>query len=793
MPSASADDLNNEIKTPFVVKILRFFQPGFYFIHIKPAYLYNESKTKLMNRCKLKPSLQKIIFLFILAFFVLFCQQKNILIISSDYEIVINDKANERVKQAAEELQFYLQEIAPVKIPIVSKNAQNEGVKKIFVGELRSVMPESVFIKNEDENLYISGGNPDAVYHACIVFLEEFLGCRWYSPEVEKIPQLKKIKLELPIDYSYTPEITTRTVHSKLYYENHAFADKQKVTYEAFPRYVPSARVHTFHRFMPESKFYKKHPEYYALRGKRRLPTQLCLTNPDVFEIVRDSVKAYFERYPEAEVISVSQDDNTQHCQCDNCRKIDEEEGSPSATMIRFVNEIAAEFPDKQISTLAYQYTRKPCQTKPAKNVLITLCSIECDRSAPIDQKCTDFAEDLIGWKQLTENIRIWDYTTQFTNFLAPFPNLKTLQPNIQFFRDNNAKWVFEQHSHNPSELFELRSYLMAKLLWNPDIDVEATIDDFVNGYYENAGVWVKKYIDQVHQELANNPDFFLYLYGDPSQAFESFLKPKLLVQYNHYFDEAEKAVADTPEILQRVKTARLSIDYASLEAARKNSYPEFQMVSAINGKKEANAETQKRLTNFKETCEKENITYMNEMGYMVDEYCAAYEKTLTRLLTKNIATGKNVTLLTQPKKYAAEDPQVLTDGALGGSSFFANWLGFEGNNMEAVIDLGSLQEIKTVSTGFLQVTNHIVFFPEKVSFYSSADNKNWEKICEVVNPKPLSKQSKVNDIEFFNTEFNPIKTRYVKVCAKNVSVAPVWHHAAGLPVWIFCDEIMVN
>ena len=59
--------------------------------------------------------------------------------------------------------------------------------------------------------------------------------------------------------------------------------------------------------------------------------------------------------------------------------------------MIQFVNRIAREFPDKQISTLAYQYTRKAPKTFiPEPNVLITLCSIECDRSAPIDQKCED-------------------------------------------------------------------------------------------------------------------------------------------------------------------------------------------------------------------------------------------------------------------------------------------------------------------------------------------------------------------------------------------------------------------
>ena len=189
----------------------------------------------------------------------------------------------------------------------------------------------------------------------------------------------------------------------------------------------------------------------------------------------------------------MSQDDNTQYCQCDNCAAIDKEEGSPSGSMIRFVNSVAAHFPNKMISTLAYQYTRKPCLTRPASNVLITLCSIECDRSKPIEAGCTDFANDLKGWKELTENIRIWDYTTQFTNFLAPFPNMHTLKPNIELFLNNHAKWVFEQHSHQPSELFELRSYLTAQLLWNPESDAEALMKSFCASLFLRANIFKKE------------------------------------------------------------------------------------------------------------------------------------------------------------------------------------------------------------------------------------------------------------------------------------------------------------
>jgi hypothetical protein len=504
---------------------------------------------------------------------------------------------------------------------------------------------------------------------------------------------------------------------------------------------------------------------------------------------VTDSVAAWFSRYPDAKVISVSQDDNTLHCQCDDCRAIDEEEGSASGTMIRFVNAVAEQFPDKTISTLAYQYTRRPPKTKPAENVLITLCSIECDRSAPIEEKCTDFAADLIGWKAMTEKIRIWDYTTQFTNFLAPFPNIRTLQPNIKFFRDNHATWVFEQHSHHPSELFELRSYLTAKLLWNPDLDANKIITDFVNGYYDDAGVFVNNYIDLVHDELQKDSTFFLFLYGDPAQAFNSYLNPELLKQYNSFFDNAEKAVESKPEVLQRVKTARLSTDYAMLEMARNGMSPDFQLLK--DGKVSEDVTT--RINRFKESCQKANITLMNEMGYTVDEYLALFENTLQRAALPNVARNKPVTLITKPKKYAAENPQALTDGALGGSNFYANWLGFEGNNLEAIIDLEQETEIDTITAAFLQVTNHIVFFPESVTYSVSNDAKTFRKIETIANVSSLTPESKRNDVAYFTSAFKPVKARYIKISAQNMSKAPAWHNAAGSPAWIFVDEVIVN
>ena len=737
--------------------------------------------------------MKKIIYLLSVLFLVA-CRTDKMTIVEngkSDYVIVFDETFDTEINNPAKTLQKYIEQIVDYRLPIVSTLPKEKKV--IILKTDENLHPQRIVFQVKGDNLWISSGSIEGLSNAVHEFLKQNFKCKWYAPDAMNIPKTKVLTIDKSLYFDYTPPIHTRTVHARLFYKNSSFAAWHKVTTKAFPYYVPIAKVHTFHKMIPRDKFYKKHPEYFALIGNKRLPTQLCLTNEKVYQIVRDSVTSFFKKYSKAKILSVSTNDNTQYCQCKNCKTIDEQEGSHSGSLIRFVNKVAKYFPNKTISTLAYQHTRKPCKTKPLKNVLITLCSIECDRSASITEKCKDFANDLRGWSVLTNNIRIWNYTTQFTNFLAPFPNIHTLEPDIKFFKNSNAKWVFEQHSNNPSELFELRAYLMAKLLWNPDLKTEDIIFEFTEGYYKQAGVYIRRYIDLIHSEIQKDKGFFLFLYGDPSQGFESFLKPELLKKYIGFFHQAVQAVKHDSELLNRVLRAGISIDYTFLEMCKTNRNPEFSLYVMENGVKKVNPKVVQKLNDFEKICKQSHITLMNEMGYRVSEYIADYRKILKVALQSNKAQGKKVMLLTQPKKYAKEDPQTLTDGALGGASFYANWLGFEGNHMEAVIDLEKVVPVKTIATAFLQVTNHVVFFPKKVVYLGSVDGKKFKRLAVIKNLKLLYRKSKVNDIQNFKAKFKTTKVRYIKVYAENMRRAPYWHHAAGLPAWIFADEIIIN
>ena len=148
--------------------------------------------------------------------------------------------------------------------------------------------------------------------------------------------------------------------------------------------------VHTFNQLVPPETHFAAHPEWFSLiKGKRTSDrAQLCLTNPSLRDFMVERVKQWLRESPETGIISVSQNDWAGACECRDCKTLDDAEGTPAATMLAFANyvgeKIEPEFPQVAVDTLAYQYTRKPPKTlKPRANVIVRLCSIECNFREP--------------------------------------------------------------------------------------------------------------------------------------------------------------------------------------------------------------------------------------------------------------------------------------------------------------------------------------------------------------------------------------------------------------------------
>jgi hypothetical protein len=110
---------------------------------------------------------------------------------------------------------------------------------------------------------------------------------------------------------------------------------------------------------------------------------------------------------------------------------------------------------------------------------------------------------------------------------------------------------------------------MIAKMLWNPEIDIEKEKNEFLNAYYGPAAACIKEYIKLLHDNNQSGKGVKMSIFGSPVQEKESFLSEKLIAEYNRIFDRAEKKVRHQQEYLVRVKSARLPVYYAMLEIAK--------------------------------------------------------------------------------------------------------------------------------------------------------------------------------------------------------------------------------
>lgn len=147
----------------------------------------------------------------------------------------------------------------------------------------------------------------------------------------------------------------------------------------------------------------------------------------------------------------------------------------------------------------------------------------------------------------------------------------------------------------------------------------------------------------------------------------------------------------------------------------------------------------------------------------------------------------------TYKPKYAGGGTGALADGLLGSDDNYADghWQGYWGEDIDAVLDLGTLTSVNTISMRFLQHSNDWILAPQAIEIYTSNDGKNWRKVrTEQFSPdyRELGAVLRTNAIR--NLKLN---TRYLRVVAKNPGPLPQWHGAAGSDSYLFCDEIVIE
>lgn len=464
---------------------------------------------------------------------------------------------------------------------------------------------EGIVIRTTGNNIILAGAGTRGTLYAVYSFLEDQLGCRWWTSTESTIPTRTSIVIG-DLDITYVPPLWYRetdharavegyfSVRNKYNATFHNLSDAQggKVSFTALSGWY----VHSFWTLLPPETYYSLHPEWYILY--KGVPQTLDLTNETMRVELVKNLKTHLALHPEASIVSVSQiDDDGFPGQLNGGTTPDGR--NESDLTVAFVNKVAedieADYPNILVETLAYHYTQAPPNMEvPRHNVLIRLCNIGCSFSVPMThERNAAFYNDFQGWSAITNKLFIWNYAGNFTYPLLPHPDLRSIAANTLYWANHGVIGVFQESPGayaGDCELDDLRTWVMAKLLWNPSLDFNTVLADFCNGYYGAAGPYIITYINLIHDEVESTGDY-LGLSSPPTAAF---LNARMLSKAWKYLQQAEAAVAGNATLLARVQKVKDTIVYACdalnistttfLTAAASSEHAERAAVHTIDG-----------------------------------------------------------------------------------------------------------------------------------------------------------------------------------------------------------------
>ncbi len=473
----------------------------------------------------------------------------------------------------------------------VKGEVKMNGQPAVFVvGTANSELGEDEWmIQTRGNDVILTGGGSRGTLYAVYRFLEDYVGIRWWSPWAEKVPVHESLELS-KIDAKGKPFFLMRDV----YRSTLAIADDDGrwnirnrlnrngdtpigAKWGGAYTFGRPYHVHTFDKYVQPGLYMEKHPEYFSeVDGKRvggQLTGQICLTNPDVLALVKANLRFFINldrsdavknNLPPPQVYDISINDNGCYCRCVNCLEA-AKDGNQTDILLEFINAVADsikdQYPEIFINTLAYLYTEEtPTRVVPRDNVIIRFCDTATNPALPFDApENRHFVENLAKWGRIAKNLSIWDYSIIYVRTGMPLPHEFMIAEATRGYAANNVKMMFWEHEHPEcADMWELTTYLEAKLMENPEADATAITAEFMNDFYGKAAPQISEYRQKLLAEtLRIRPK--LHWFSAP-QWYDQ-LNLANVRNFDAILQKAAVAVAGDEIMTQRVNRVRMSLD----------------------------------------------------------------------------------------------------------------------------------------------------------------------------------------------------------------------------------------
>jgi len=417
--------------------------------------------------------------------------------------ILIADDSDAFVWNAARVLKEYIAQATDQVLPIVSVDRTDELpaaamiVDGGWLAQQAGVDPtdlayDGFIVRNVDGRLVLTGAPERGVLYAVMDYLERDLGCRWYSPERMVIPTGRVLNFNVP-SRREEPAFEMRSPYlggSAVWMAASRFTNTTGIWGQ--DPLANNHNPHSFYQIAPPEIYFADHPDWYSYQNGVWFTNggQLNFHKPDLTKLVSESVVQQMADHPEWLNMYVSQRDCLGWSQDPVTNAFDAREGSTTASLVHFVNQVAGAVaeahPDRHVLTLAYHQSLTPPKTlRCAPNVRLMICTPwslmpGITSGGPIGQYYLQMLRD---WAGKCDYPMAWMY--HISEFHGLTSDSAVLQQDYQALRDAGIKGFFcEFGTARDGPHYDLRLYMLAKLWWNPDVDMDELLRDFHEGYY---------------------------------------------------------------------------------------------------------------------------------------------------------------------------------------------------------------------------------------------------------------------------------------------------------------------
>ncbi len=528
----------------------------------------------------------------------------------SKVSIALSPNASLPEKTAAQELDDYLTRATGGDFSVVTENGKVAS-PAIYIGNTAfakaagvagsTLASEEWRIKTQNGNLILVGGGTRGTLYATYHFLEDVVGVRWWNPWEETVPKLGVLPIQA-MDARGKPSFSYRDIYMLYGNDEGRFAIRNRLNrdgdapvgaqYGGGRDYGPPYHVHTFYKILSHETYFKDHPDWFLIPGggePTHYNSQLHMSNPEMrvefLRLLKDIIRkshanAKEKGLPAPDVFSVSQEDNRiSFAGPNDAALVAANGGAESAILLDFINYLADgikdEFPGVYIDTLAYFSGEKaPTKIRPRENVIIRLTDTTSNMLLPTNsERNHEFRDNIVAWGKLTKNLRVWDYAITFSYVGLPMPTESTYPTDLRFWKANNVDGIFVEHEYPVlADRRDFKIWLQTKMFENPNLNYDALVREFTDGFYGAAGKNVRAYflaLDAEAQKVGKQKGFEEITWFVPARAY-NYLPLDFLIRAHAMMDKAQTD-AGTSEVLQRrVRHARLSLDRYTLLMHRK-------------------------------------------------------------------------------------------------------------------------------------------------------------------------------------------------------------------------------